>query len=123
MFINLSTFNLDLCFLVDKGYVQHDIITIPSTVKEINEYQFCGISFAKTVVIESGVTKIGANAFKNCGILEEIYIPTTVVEIETDVFSNNPNLKIYYEGNSVPETWNENWNSGNKPIYFEKKYE
>ncbi len=46
----------------------------------------------KTVVIESGITKVGANAFKNCTNLTSVTLPSSIDSIENLAFSNCSSL-------------------------------
>lgn len=45
--------------------------------------------------------------------MESIFIPISVTYIDHDAFLNCPNLTIYCEASSQPETWHDNWNSDN----------
>lgn len=45
------------------------------------------------VVITSGITQIGANAFAGCSQLRLLVIPTSVTQIQTAAFSNCPQLQ------------------------------
>lgn len=45
------------------------------------------------VVIASGITQIGANAFAGCSQLQLLVIPTSVTQIQTAAFSNCPQLQ------------------------------
>ncbi len=46
-----------------------------------------GDTCAKTVVIEEGITRIGANAFSNCRDIVNVTIPNTVTEIGESAFA------------------------------------
>lgn len=50
---------------------------------------------------EGTVSRIGENAFKECGCLESIVIPDVVVEIGEDAFEGCVNLKEVSLGNGV----------------------
>nr|WP_316620553.1 leucine-rich repeat protein [uncultured Ruminococcus sp.] len=56
------------------------------------------------VIIDKGVTSIGASAFEGCG-LQEAIIPDKVTVIGTDAFANNPDLIIYGFKGSYAETY------------------
>lgn len=51
-----------------------------------------------SVVIESGVTSIGNNAFYNCSTLTDITIPSTVTGISSSAFTNAALENVYYGG-------------------------
>lgn len=57
-------------------------ITIPSTVKDIDEAAFYKCSSLKEVVLNEGLVKIGQSAFSRCESLERISIPSTVIDID-----------------------------------------
>ena len=76
-----------------------DILSIPSkiegmTVTRIGERAFYYTSWfrAKTVIIPSGVTSIGTNAFGGCYSLTSVSIPDSVINIECSAFSNCTSL-------------------------------
>ncbi len=47
----------------------------------------------KKVIVESGITKIGASAFAGCSGLEEVSLPNTVTQIDANGFSLCSNLE------------------------------
>ena len=49
--------------------------------------------YAKEAIVETGVTKIGANAFTRCELLELVTLPNSVTAIERHAFSNCRVLK------------------------------
>lgn len=74
---------------------------IPDYIKTIGDGAFYGCRKIKELIIPNGVEKIGVSnlhndimAFQDCGNLESVYIPSTVVEMpETNIFRKCPNLK------------------------------
>lgn len=79
------------------GYSGLERVTIPSGISMIgsNDYQdgcFSGCDSLKEVVIEEGVSCIGADCFSNCPSLEEITIPASVKEIGDFAFQECKNL-------------------------------
>ena len=56
-------------------------ITIPASVREIDEMTFWGFTELTSITISEGVTKIGANAFQGCTGLKSITIPESVTKI------------------------------------------
>ncbi len=90
---------------------------IPSTVTELNENSFSGLSNLKSLVIPDGVTSIGAGAFSFCFNLEKVVIPDSVNSISRDSFINIsalweiccPDLILYGNAGSYVEQYaNEN---------------
>lgn len=67
-------------------------VIIPSSVKVIEEYAFCGCNKLKELTIPNGVYEIGHAAFANCSALEKVNIPTSVKIIKDSVFQGT-NLK------------------------------
>ena len=67
----------------------------------------------RTVVVESGVTAIGAGAFRYCQMVGEVYIPATVTSIGDNAFANGRDLKDVYYGSSEGAWAAVNKGSGN----------
>ncbi|QKX41078.1 leucine-rich repeat domain-containing protein [Metamycoplasma hominis] len=112
--INSNNKNLEIKdnFLIDKNnkkilaYLDKKTtkVTIPSSIKEIDESAFFGCRNLKEVILNEGLEKIRAGAFLNTKI-ESITIPDSVKEIGSLAFnfskishisinSNNKNLEI-----------------------------
>ena len=70
------------------------VLLFPASIKTIEEGAFDGVS-ATIVRIPDGYLAIRKGAFANCPDLKEIYIPSSVNEIEEDIFQNSPNVVIY----------------------------
>jgi hypothetical protein len=56
-------------------------VTLPSTVRQIDDYAFYGCEALFSVNIPDGVTKIGKYAFNACDRLYNIFIPNSVTSI------------------------------------------
>lgn len=54
-------------------------------------------------------TDIPKYAFINCIYLEKVFIPLSVKHIGYHVFENCPKLVLYYEGDYIPFSWNDEW--------------
>lgn len=68
-------------------------IVIPSKIDGLTVKELRGLNANVTsVVIQNGMEKISASAFRNCMYLEFIYIPASVTSIDTDTFNNCLNL-------------------------------
>lgn len=64
------------------------IITIPDSVKYIDNYAFSGCSRLTSVIIPDNVTRIGYGAFKSCVNLNRLTIGKGVINIENEAFYN-----------------------------------
>ena len=62
-------------------------VSIPNTVKEIDEYAFDGCKNIKNIQLPNSVTSIGNSAFHNCRSLTSITIPNSVTSIGFGAFS------------------------------------
>jgi len=115
------------------GLKEGAAVTIPNRVNKIGVRAFEG-SYVKSVTIPFGVTEIADSAFSNCRYLEKVLIPNSVVTMGNSVFSgcsalkdivipdsidtmgqpflNCENVKIYYNGTSIPRKYGAYWNNG-----------
>lgn len=95
----------------------------PSFLETIETQVFYGCTSLKSFDIPSNVYSIGYSAFHNSG-LEIIFIPISVTSLAVNsenlgVFDNCNSLKIIYcEASSKPDSWNDNWNSDDKPVVW-----
>ena len=62
-------------------------ISVPSSLREIGNYAFCGCKNLTSIELLHGVEKIGDYAFKDCKKLANIEIPSTVVRIGKNAFN------------------------------------
>ncbi len=100
------------------GSTYLESISIPEGVKSIGAYAFAGCSALETVTFSSSVSSIGGFAFNSCTALETVKIPATVTQIDGWAFANCHNLTIYCEADSLPLTWESDWNVSNRPVYW-----
>lgn len=77
-------------------------------VTEIPDYAFYGCEDLKRVELEN-VTKIGISAFEDCTNLKEVVLHSTIESMGENAFKGCSCI-IRYMDDSIPETWNENWN-------------
>ena len=96
---------------------------IPSSVIRIEECAFSYCESLTQLVIPVGVESIGALAFEDCIYLNFVIISSSVTVIEEDAFSGCTNLIIYYEGESIPEGWEDNFNPNQRPVYCKGEWE
>ena len=69
-------------------------IVIPSGVKKIGDYAFQGFDRLTSVVIPEGVTEIGVSAFSGCTALKKIVLPLTLRVIGDRAFRQCPFTEI-----------------------------
>ncbi|MBQ4510608.1 MAG: leucine-rich repeat domain-containing protein [Clostridia bacterium] len=78
-------------------------ISIPNTVKTIDEGAFQNCYKLESITIPSSVTVIGESAFKGCKALKSIEIPSSVTSIDKSAFSNCRELTSIQIGDTVTE--------------------
>ena len=66
---------------------------------------FSGDAEIETIVVTSGVTKIGAWAFRGCANLTRIDIPASVTEIGVSAFSGCPGLTVHGRQGSPAQSY------------------
>ena len=76
-------------------------ITIPDSIKSIEERAFDKCENLETIVMGNGVTSIGMYAFADCKTLKNITIPSSVKSIAEGAFSCCSNLEKIVIPNSV----------------------
>ena len=91
----VTLFPNDLC----KGCKNLTSVTIPGTVKWIEDYNFSECTALTSVVIPEGVEQIDYNAFSGCSALETVWIPLSMQLINMRAFSDCTSLKtVEYAG-------------------------
>lgn len=83
-------------------------INIPSTITQINDFAFSTCSSLTTVIFNSGVN-IGHYAFVSCDKIERLILPKDTVLGQAPFGVHHENLSIYYEGETIPTSWNKGW--------------
>lgn len=83
-------------------------INIPSTITQINDFAFSTCSSLTTVILNSGVN-IGHYAFVSCDKIERLILPKDTVLGQAPFGVHHENLSIYYEGETIPTSWNKGW--------------
>lgn len=78
-------------------------IVIPSSVKTIGEYTFCGNTGLRSVTLNEGLETIGEKAFYGCTSLKEINIPSTTRTIGNSAFESSVLLEKAVIGDNVTE--------------------
>ena len=70
------------------------------------------------LVIANSVTKINAFTFDGCRKLTAVFIPKSVKEVKATAFIGCSHLTIYCEAESLPSTWDKNWNTANCSVIW-----
>jgi len=83
----------DSYMLINRGFCTDESLTVPGSingipVNTVGQYVFQGDTTVKSVVIESGVTKIDSSAFYGCSSLSSATLPDGLVEIGSNAFLN-----------------------------------
>ena len=68
-------------------------ITIPNSIKTIEDAAFVNCTNLENVSISDGVTTIGVNAFAGCESLKNITVPGSVATIDDSAFASCTNLE------------------------------
>lgn len=81
---------LPKCFMF--GNIALTEITIPESVKFIDEYAFGQCTFLKSINILNDDTKLSVNVFSDCTALENVTLPSNLTEIPGGTFQNCSSL-------------------------------
>ncbi len=85
-------------------------VVIPTGITNIGKNAFFNRTALTNITIPDGVTIIGANALYGCISLTDIAIPDSVTTVGNNVFEFCYDLSdIYCEAESQPADWDENW--------------
>ncbi len=87
----LSSIDRDVLYWAS-DYINHSL-TLPEKTVRIMPYAFEGNSVLKKIVLNDGLTTIGAGAFFDCPLLERADISATVSKIEGNPFMYCTSLK------------------------------
>lgn len=96
-------------------------IAIPERVLYIGYSVFKNCTSLIDVQLHNKLTIIDLDAFSGCRSLNHIVIPRSVFRT-TKAFLNCDNLTIYCEAEDQPDTWDENWNYHNRPVYWKNQW-
>lgn len=92
-------------------------IVLPESIRDIGDYAFYNCTSLSEITLNDGLTAIGAAAFGDCP-MEELFIPATVSYIGESAFVGCDDIVIYCEAAGASTTWNANWNSAERPVYY-----
>ena len=85
-------------------------------VTAILDYAFYGCEDLNNVNCYN-LTSVGASAFENCANLKTIILYEGVTDVGENAFKGCDCI-INYKGDSIPETWHENWNPDDCLVIF-----
>lgn len=67
--------------------------SIPGTISRVSKNAFEGCQNLRSVILEEGVTEIRNEAFKDCGVLQEVILPKSLRKIGDKAFMGCTKLK------------------------------
>ena len=97
-------------------------ITLPSTLITIDREVFYGCTSLRTVTIPNNATSLGNYAFEYCNNLLGVYVPSSVTTMGYDVFKYCNSLNIYCMASGPQAGWHADWNSSNRPVYYNQSW-
>ncbi len=86
-------------------------------VNSVGNYAFANCSNLTNITLNNNLTSIGRYAFYKCNNLLSIDIPSSVNYIGRYAFYSNGNIDVYFKGEVLPATLQENWDNGIKGYY------
>ena len=137
--------NLEVTQIINYAFHNEDrlsTITIPHTIKSIQQYTFYGAKNLTKVLFEdlSQLETIGQYAFYDASLLKELivpqnlisigdyaflntkltkfFIPKSVISMGAFVFSGISELTVYAEASTKLPSWNDMWNSDMHPVVW-----
>ena len=105
---------------LDSDYIEKIVIGNGVTHIGANAFRYCGL--VMTVNIPSSVTSIGADAFSSCSSLDTITIPSSVTTIGSGAFSECGLLYTIHYGGTVAEWSNISIGDNNAPLLMIPKH-
>lgn len=91
-----------------------------SQLEIIDNWAFCETSLT-AIEIPKNVTTINFQAFRETN-LTNIVIPQNVTRMWKEIFIGVENVNIFAEAASKPSDWHQDWNSENKPVYWQGEW-
>ena len=88
------------------NYTSNGTFVLPASILLVDNEAFSGTS-VETAVFPNGFLLLGDMAFSSASELRRVYLPASLSEIGTDVFSENTNLTIHGVEKSFAQTWAE----------------
>lgn len=104
----------------NNAYLEEILFPENSLLTSIERRGFYGASSVRELVIPDSVTSIGDQAFASCYSLNKIYLSSHIVYVGENQFSMTFELSaVYTDGDTIPSTWDEDWNETGIDIVFE----
>jgi len=66
----------------------------------------------------ASVTTLGDYAFRNCGGLKSVVLPSTITAINKHAFNGCNNVTFYTDCEAKPADWLGHWNSSYRPVFW-----
>lgn len=95
-------------------------VVMGKNVKVIGDGAFFASHNLREINLPVGLKEIQKSAFLYCDNLSEIVIPSSVEFIGEKAFGMCEKLTIYCQHTSKPDTWNDKWNSDDRPVVWGK---
>ena len=92
-------------------------VNFPSTIAKINNFAFNNCSSLTTVIFNSSVN-IGNCVFISCNKIEQLILPKDTVLGYEPFGDHHENLSVYYEGETIPTTWDKGWKESSKFNFY-----
>ena len=87
----------------------------------IGDYAFSNMFDMKEIILPQSIKYIGNKAFYNNGALTTLYLPNTIEYMGDLVFENDDRVIIFTSYESIPQSWNDNWNA-NQPYLLSSEW-
>jgi len=112
--VTLATYFRPNVFMNCKNLVS---ISLLSAVY-LSQYMFFNCESLSNLYLSRQLYWISSETFSNCISLTKIYIPKSVEIIGPNTFATFDNLIIYCEVDSLPSSWDLNWNPNNMLVIW-----
>lgn len=112
----------ELCDQCFSGYKQLESVTLPSTMKRLNNSAFFSCSKLATINLPAGLEEIGDSCFSVSTALTKVTIPASIRKIGKDAFAGSDDGKEIYIEMTLAEsdnvvTYGQNW-WGSATVYY-----
>lgn len=78
-------------------------ITIPPSVEDIGEYAFLNCEKLTSITFSEGLEEISTGAFSGCTSLKKITLPNSLQELEQGAFDYDADITVTYQGKSYTQ--------------------